>query len=40
MSRLAAKGKAMPDTDNRRGLNLAAVKLTVVKANKLQLQQT
>jgi hypothetical protein len=34
---LAALGKAKPDTENIRGLNLAAVKLTTVQATELSL---
>jgi hypothetical protein len=37
MDMITALDKAKPDTENIRGLNLAAVKLTTVQVNKLPL---
>jgi hypothetical protein len=37
MTMFAAEGKAKPDTENIRGLNFMAVKLTTVQVTKLPL---
>jgi hypothetical protein len=37
MNKFAVKDKVKPDTENIRGLNLAAVKLTTVQVTKLPL---